>query len=93
MQKWKPLLVDKMDHWEALAVDDSILKEFLERCNANTTFIPGPVGHAQAVLLNRELNETHNTQEFLNNMVVASHAQDFYTNGWTWAKKFIKHHG
>ena len=35
-----------MDHWEALAVDDSILKEFLEQCNANTTFIPGPAGHA-----------------------------------------------
>ena len=81
-----------MDHWEALAVDDSILKEFLEQCNANTTFIPGPAGHAQVVFLNRELNETHNTQEFLNNMAVVSHAQDFYTNGWTWAKKFIKYH-
>jgi len=46
VQKWKPLLVDKMDHWEALAVDDYILKEFLERCNTNTTFIPGPAGHA-----------------------------------------------
>jgi len=43
-------------------------------------------------LLNKELNETHNTQEFLNNMVVASHARDFYTSGWTWAEKFIKHH-
>jgi len=31
VQKWKPLLVDKMDPWEALAVDDSVLKEFLER--------------------------------------------------------------
>jgi len=83
----------KMDPWEALAVDDSVLKEFLERCNGNTTFIPGPTRHTQAVLLNRELNETHNTQEFLNNMVVASRARDFYTNAWTWAKKFIKHHG
>jgi len=82
-----------MDPWEALAVDDSVLKEFLERCNGNTTFIPGPTRHTQAVLLNRELNETHNTQEFLNNMVVASRARDFYTNAWTWAKKFIKHHG
>ncbi|XP_027911556.1 uncharacterized protein LOC114170270 [Vigna unguiculata] len=82
-----------MDPWEALAVDDSVLKEFLERCNDNTTFIPSPVGHAQDVLLNRELNETHNTQEFLNNMVVASLARDFYSNGWTWAEKFIKHHG
>ncbi|XP_027911476.1 uncharacterized protein LOC114170191 [Vigna unguiculata] len=82
-----------MDPWEALAVDDVVLKEFLERCNGNTTFIPGPAGHAQAVLLNRDLNETHNTQEFLNNMVVASRARDFYTNAWTWAEKFIKHHG
>ncbi|QCE03581.1 hypothetical protein DEO72_LG8g1606 [Vigna unguiculata] len=58
-----------MDPWEALAVDDSVLKEFLERCNGNTTFIPGPAGHARL------------------------RARDFYTNAWTWAEKFIKHHG
>ena len=87
------MLVDKMDPWEALAVDAYVLKEFLEQCNANTTFISGPTGHAQVVLLHIELNETHNTQEFLNNMVVASHARDFYTSGWTWVEKFIKHHG
>jgi len=50
------------------------LKEFLERYNANTTFIPGLAGHGHAVLLNKKLNKTHNTQEFLNNMVVVSHA-------------------
>jgi len=35
-----------MDHWEALAIDDSVLKEFLEQCNTNTTFIPSLAGHA-----------------------------------------------
>jgi len=35
-----------MDPWEALAVDDEVLKEFLERSNSATTFIPGPTGNA-----------------------------------------------
>jgi len=53
-----------MDPWEALIVNDFVLKEFLEWCNVNTTFIPGLARHAQVVLLNKELNETHNTQVF-----------------------------
>jgi len=82
-----------MDPLEALAVDDEVLKEFLERSNSATTFIPGPAANAQAVILNRQLDEAHNTQEFMNKMAAASHARDFYSNAWKWAEQFIKHHG
>ncbi|XP_027907620.1 uncharacterized protein LOC114166932 [Vigna unguiculata] len=81
-----------MDPWEALAVDDEVLKKFLERSNSATTFIPGPAANAQAVILNRQLDEAHNTQEFMNKMAAASHARDFYSNAWKWAEQFIKHH-
>jgi len=69
-----------MDPWEALAIDEEVLKEFLERFNLATTFILGPAGNAQTVILNRQLSEAHNTQEFMKKMVVASHARDFYSN-------------
>jgi len=82
-----------MDPWEALAVDDEVLKEFLERSNSATTFITRPARNAQSVILNRQLDEAHNTQEFMNKMVVASHARDFYSNAWKWVEQFIKHHG
>jgi len=66
-----------MDPWEALAVDDEVLKEFLEPWNSDTPIILRPTGNAKVVLLKRQLYESDNMQGFMNKMAVASHAQDF----------------
>jgi len=82
-----------MEQWENLDIDTSDLANFMRRCNTNTSFIPGPAGNVQAVIVNRNFKEAVNTQEFLNNIAYENHRHDFDSNPWNWAQHFFHFHG
>ncbi|WVZ17719.1 hypothetical protein V8G54_010701 [Vigna mungo] len=82
-----------MEPWEGLDIDDSDLNAFLHKCKSSATLIPGPAGNVQAAMLNRDSDEPKSTQEFVNEIAMATFVRDFKSNPWIWAEKFIKHHG
>ena len=82
-----------MDSWEGLDIDESDVMSFIQRCNSNTEFIPGPAGNAQALMLNRESEEPKNTQQLMREIAAAGDARDFNSNAWKWARRFVEYHG
>jgi len=66
---------------------------FIQRCNSNTEFIPGPAGNTQVLMLNRESDEPQNTQQLMKEMTAAGDARDFNSNAWKWACRFVQYHG
>ncbi|WVZ20627.1 hypothetical protein V8G54_007949 [Vigna mungo] len=82
-----------MEPWEGLDINDSDLNAFLHKCNSSATLILGPAGNVQSAMLNRDSDEPKSTQEFVNEIAMATFVRDFKSNPWIWAEKFIKHHG
>jgi len=62
-----------MEKWEGLDIDTSDIVTFLRRWNYNTNVIPRSTGNFQVVILNRNLEDPFNIQEFLNRIGDESH--------------------
>jgi len=65
-----------MEQWENLDIDTNDLASFVRRCNTDTSFITGPSGNVQTIILNRNSKDAVNTQQFINNIADESHRHD-----------------
>jgi len=91
IHSWRKQFV--MEEWEGLDIDTTDIASFIRQCNSNTNVIPGPTGHVQVVILNRNSEGLVNTQEFINCIGDESHRRDFTSNPWRWAEQFLQFHG
>jgi len=84
-----------MENWDGLDIDTSDLAAFVQRCNTNTSthLISGPADNFQVVILNQNSTQPQDTQQFMNEIVDATHQRDFTSNPWRWAEQFIQFQG
>ncbi|XP_068467029.1 uncharacterized protein [Phaseolus vulgaris] len=82
-----------MESWEGLDIDDNDICSYVRRCNSTTNVIPGPAGNVQAIILNRNSEQSVNTQELINRIGQQTYDRDFTSNQWKWAEKFLQFQG
>lgn len=54
------------------------------QCSCNTNIVLGLAHNVQVVILNRNSEDSINTQEFVNHIGDESHCRDFPSNTWRW---------